>query len=475
MYNRLTQYIFHRISLIVYLFGLTMGVTLAQDDSVIIEDIIMVGNHKTHERVIDFEMAIEVGDTVPLSTLADKIALEEKRILNTRLFTYVKINIKDWDQTTGRLSLEVNLHENWYIYPAPIFELADRSFNVWWQEQKRSFKRVNYGARIDHLNLTGNKDRLKLKLQFGYVRKYELKYSYPYLKGGWGLATNWFYSEQKEIGYITEGNKTLFAKLEDERIMLRRFRISSSISRRIGLRFFQTIRLAFHRNSIDDYVAEQLNSQYFLDGATSLRFLKLEYNADYDRRVFTIYPEGGYRLRFNIKKEGFGFETDYNNLSVVASVEKYWKIRNRVILESRLRAKTNLIRDRISFANNTGLGYGGNIITGYDLYVIDGTDFLLHKNAIKIPLFDQVINWDDWMKMRQFKKMSLKAWLRWNIDYGYVNERHYTVGNPLNNQWLIGYGPALDILIFNSIMIQMEYSFNEIGDQGFFLQSRLNF
>lgn len=446
----------------------------AQTDLIIVNNVTFVGNKKTKDRVIKYEMAIVKGDSLSLDVLNKLIILEEKRILNTRLFTFVKINIKNWDQMTNRLDLEVNLQENWYIYPAPIFELADRSFNVWWKEQKRSLKRVNYGARIDHLNLTGNKDRLKLKLQFGYIRKYELKYAFPYLKGGWGLSTNVVYSEQKEISYLTLGNKPSFKQLDDERILLRRFRASTSLSKRIGLRFFQVFRFSYHQNSVDDFVVQNLNPEYFINGNTGLRFFQLEYDADYDKRVFTLYPEGGYRLKANIKKDGFGFEGDYNNLSIIGSVEKYWKLWDALIVETRLRGKTNLIRDRVSFANNTGLGYGGNIITGYELYVVDGTDYIIHKNALKLSIMDITRRWDK-MMLRQYKKVSIKAWLRWNMDYGYVNERNYTVGNPLNNQWLFGYGPALDMLLYNTFSFQLEYSFNEIGDQAFFVKSRLNF
>ena len=446
----------------------------AQIDFIIVDNVNFVGNKKTNDRVIKYEMAIEKGDTISLDALNEIIILEEKRILNTRLFTFVKINIKNWDQTTNRLDLEVTLQENWYVYPAPIFELADRSFNVWWKEQKRSLKRVNYGARIDHLNLTGNKDRLKLKLQFGYVRKYELKYAFPYLMGGWGLSTNVVYSEQKEIGYITKDNKTLFEQLEDERILLRRFRASTSLSKRIGLRFFQVVRFSYHQNEVDEFVVQNLNSNYFLPGDTRLRFFQLEYDADYDKRVFTLYPEGGYRLKANIKKDGFGFESEYNNLSIVGSVEKYWKIWEALIIETRLRGKTNLIRDRIPFSNNSGLGYGGNVITGYELYVIDGTDYIIHKNALKLSILDITRRWNR-MMLRQYKKVSIKAWLRWNMDYGYVNERHFTKGNPLINQWLFGYGPALDMLLYNTFSFQLEYSFNEIGDQAIFVKSRLNF
>lgn len=467
MYSSVVQF-----GAILYLLILSCSVA-AQYDYVVIDQIILEGNKHTKDKVIQYEMNVSPGDTILLDQLSAVLQLEEKRILNTRLFTLVKINIKNWED--DHADLEVNIQENWYIYPAPIFELADRSFNVWWQEQNRSLDRVNYGGRIDHLNLTGHKDRLKLKVQFGYVRKYELNYDYPYLHNGWGLSTNLFFSEQKEIGYITEGNKTLFAQEDDERNMLQRFRTSVSVSKRSGLWLFQTFRLAYHHNKVDDIVPEKYNSEYFLNGSDHVRFMQFEYDADYDRRVFTIYPEGGYRLKFNLKKDGFGWEGDYNNLAVTTSIEKYWKIKKRLIIESRLRLKANLTRDRISFANNTALGYGGNIVTGYDLYVIDGTDYVLHKNALKLSILDRVYNWDRWMKLRQFKKLSVKAWLRWNTDYGYVNERHYAEANPLNNQWLLGYGPAIDLLLYNSIMIQMELSFNEIGEMGFYIQGGLNF
>ena len=67
----------------------------AQIDFIIVNNINFIGNKKTNDRVIKYEMAIEKGDTISLDALNEIIILEEKRILNTRLFTFVKINIKD--------------------------------------------------------------------------------------------------------------------------------------------------------------------------------------------------------------------------------------------------------------------------------------------------------------------------------------------------------------------------------------------
>ena len=59
------------------------------------------------------------------------------------------------------------------------------------------FDRVNYGIRIDHLNLTGRKDKFKIKFQQGYTRKYELEYNFPYPKGTWGVGAVISYAENK--------------------------------------------------------------------------------------------------------------------------------------------------------------------------------------------------------------------------------------------------------------------------------------
>ena len=73
--------------------------------------------------------------------------------------------------------------------------------------------------------------------------------------------------------------------------------------------------------------------------------------------------------------------------------------------------KTNLNRSQVGFANNTGLGYNGNVVSGYELFVVDGTDFLLTKSSFRWKMIDNLVNLDKVMPLRQFKKMNLKACL----------------------------------------------------------------
>ena len=141
----------------------------------------------------------------------------EKFILNTGLFTWGKINIKKWDARTNKVTLLIELAETWYIWPFPIFELADRNFNVWVNEFGASLSRVNFGVRLTHNNTTGNKDPLKLTLQAGYTQKYELNYTLPPLNKNQtiGVIADVFYAKNREIH---TSQKEIFCNLKEEKM-----------------------------------------------------------------------------------------------------------------------------------------------------------------------------------------------------------------------------------------------------------------
>jgi outer membrane protein assembly factor BamA len=464
----------YKIFFLVILF-FQIEVLSAQNDSIVVRNISISGNSKTNDHVILREIDIKEGSKISLSSLQERLNLNKQRIISTGLFSNTISNINNWDTETNELDLLFDVKENWYIYPAVIFELADRSFNVWWKEQNCSFDRVNYGARLDHLNLTGNKDRLKLKLQFGYTRKFEIKYSYPYLNDKWGFTSEVFYSDNKEIPYKTEGNKLLFYTAPDENNLLYRFRTGITANKRSGYFTFQYLKFEFHNNWVDPIVSGELNADYFLNGEKSIKFFTLEYDVSYDKRELRQYPQGGYMFFGNIKKEGLGLFDDYNNLSLFAGAEYHRKIWDRLILGARLKGKTNLIRNKLAYANNTGLGYGGDVLTGYELYVLDGPDYIYLKTSNRLRIGTLDVNLGKYMPLKQFKRWPLDVYLKFDFDTGYVNEPSYAQTNTLNNQWLIGYAPGIDLLLFHNFIFSVEYHFNEQGESGLFLQSGFQF
>jgi len=455
---------------------LTHCTQIFSQEKIYISDIILEGNNKTQRKVILRELDIAVGNTVNLKNLEQKFTKNRLQLLSTGLFNEVKINLKDYYVSESTAKIEVIMEENWYLFPVPIFELADRNFNVWIKEQGAKLNRTNYGLRIGHYNFTGNRDPLKLKVHFGYTRKYEITYAYPYLylDNKVGLAGSIFYSENREIAYKTENNKTLFHKMEDERKLLSRFRIGPELKYRPSIYSFHSLRFEYHHNKIDPFVATELNPEYFLDGRTDLRFLFLEYDYNYDRRAYSQYPQGGYLIFGNLKKEGLGIFNDFDNLSVQLGFEKHHKLTENVFISSRNKAKTNLTQGRVAFANNTGLGWDNDIVSGYDLYVMDGTSYFITINNIKWKFFDNNLNTVKWLP-KQFRKMKFIAFLRLNLDAAIVKEETYTETNFLSNKWFYGGGPAMDLIFFNNFLFSFEYSFNDLGERGLFINNTITF
>ncbi|MEO6758968.1 MAG: outer membrane protein assembly factor, partial [Saprospiraceae bacterium] len=122
------------------------------------------------------ELEFAQGDSLQDENLPFILSRNQLRLMNTGLFTSADIQPDSVLTTPGHLHLKIIIVETWYIYPVPLFELADRNFNVWWREFHHSLRRVNYGLDLSYLNLTGHADALKVKGQFGYNNKYELSY-----------------------------------------------------------------------------------------------------------------------------------------------------------------------------------------------------------------------------------------------------------------------------------------------------------
>lgn len=448
----------------------------SQDNYLTVNTITINGLNKTKESIVLRELDFVVGDTLWLSDMPIRLELNKNRILSTALFNLAEVNVVNWDTDLRQADITFDLVEAWYIYPSPIFELADRNFNVWWNEQGRSLDRVNYGMRLDHINLTGHKDYLKLKFQRGYTPKYEIKYIYPYLdkEQRWGMEASIFYSTNKEISYVTLNNKPTFISAVDDRIILKRFRVGGGLTRRVGLFAYHSLKLEYHHNQVDQLIADN-NPDYFLQGDTDLKFLLLDYQFKIDQREFSIYPHGGYLLELQAKQEGFGLLGTFDNTLISGKLALYHRWQDRWIISNTFKGKYNINRDQIAFANNTGLGYGEDYIRGYELYVQDGTDYVYNLSYVSFKFVDKVLNYGRLMPLDQFKLMALQVHLRMQVHLGYVHEPSYQLTNEQNNRLLIGYGPALDILIYNNFLFQLEYTFNHLNESQLYIHQTISF
>ena len=101
------------------------------------DQIVLIGNKITKPRIILRELTFKKGDTITLGEIDQRIKRSEENLQNTSLFHSVKIT---WIQDNDRVNFYIVVTERWYIFPLPIFEVAERNFNVWWET--KDFSRV---------------------------------------------------------------------------------------------------------------------------------------------------------------------------------------------------------------------------------------------------------------------------------------------------------------------------------------------
>jgi surface antigen-like variable number repeat protein len=448
----------------------------AQSDYVIINSVQVEGNKHTKSRIILREMDFTIGDTIPLNILQNRLVINKNYIMNTGLFVFMDMNITKWDYDSNRIDLLLKMKEAWYIFPFPVFELADRNFNVWWKEQNRSLKRTNYGIRFVHLNTTGNRDPLKLQFHFGYTQKLELVYSFPSLnkKQTFGISGEFFYARNKEIAYKTIDDKLVFERREEE-FPLQRFRSGFSFFYRPKIRSVFYGKLEYQKNTITDYVITELNPKYFLHGNTSqqLMYLRLEYA--YENRDIKSYPMAGNFFSMVMDKEGLGIFNDQNGLYLTSTFGQYFSLGHKWSTEVILKTKVALIRQEQPYNNYWSLGYLNDYLNGYEYYVIDGLDYYYAKTAVRFQLFNNRLNWGEYMPISAFREMPVKVYVTLNNDFGYVNSTQFNEFNSLGNRPLWGGGIGLDFVLFYDKVIRIEYSMNHLLEKGLYLHYNLSF
>ncbi|MBV6438447.1 MAG: Outer membrane protein assembly factor BamA [Saprospiraceae bacterium] len=454
---------------------------IAQSDSlaasfVYIDSIAIEGNRKTRPGLILRELEFAAGDTLSTLHLSATLERNSLRLMNLGIFNAVRINVRSWTPD-NHVVLVITLTETWFVYPAPIFELADRNFNVWWKEFDRSLKRVNYGLDWTQLNLTGNADILKAKLQFGYSNKYELQYRRPIInrRQTVGFEMGISYSRSHEVAYLTKGNKLRF-HVNPDIWQITQLSAAGSILWRPLLFTTHRFMLEYRNTNAADSIARIFNPDFFLDGATQQRHLSFLYNLSIDYRDIRPYPLDGWlfvaELRYNglLPKDNLRLFRAYTEL---AKYSPFWD--KRLSLETALRARASFPRCRPPYYNNQALGYGGSFVRGYEYYVADGLDFGLLKSAFHIQLFNREFNLGRYMPLEAFRIFPVKIYLSLNSDLGYANDPWYGDANPLSNRLLWGYGFGLDLLMWYNKSCRLEWSWNDLGENGFFLRINSGF
>ncbi|MCC7245755.1 MAG: BamA/TamA family outer membrane protein [Saprospiraceae bacterium] len=441
---------------------------------VVVDHIQVEGNHKTREKLIFRELEFGLCDTLPVADLGEILERNRLRIMNLGIFSKATITVDKWDEF-DQISLKISLIESWYIFPVPLIEFADRNFNVWWTEQNRSLKRINFGIDATHLNLSGNADNLKVKAQFGYANKYEMSYRKPNINRAQtlGIQSSVQYIRQHEVAVSTIDNKLDFRRNRDI-WQYNTFTAFTTLGWRPRLLSTHNFTLEYRRNEVSDSVGRIYNPDFFLKGRTVQRHFSLVVNYARDFRDVRPYPWRGYYFNTELRVNGLLPSDDLHLSRFFAEYSNYKPLHKNISLESGVKGRISLPRSKPPYFNNQGLGYGGVFVRGYEYYVIDGLDFFLLRTSLHFKFLERTFHFPRWIPV-SFRELPIKLFLSANNDYGYVVDPHYAALNPLANRSLYGNGIGLDVIAYYTQTARFEYTRNHLGEWGFYARISTGF
>ncbi|PZX50574.1 BamA/TamA family outer membrane protein [Algoriphagus chordae] len=436
-------------------------------DSVVINNIFIVGNVKTKKSVILRELDFITNYNYDWNTFLEILIADQKKIYNLRLFTSVEIT----PLITGDNEAEIliTVKERWYIVPQIIFQLADRNFAEWWTNQNRDFSRVNYGLRLSHSNVGGRNEKMKFAGQLGFTKALDLQYSKPYIDKNQkhGLAAQITYKENKTIPIKSEYNKQVFYTNEYEEIIKKSFSAALKYTFRRSYYNYHFLTVGYSGTWVSDDVLIE-NPDYLETDSNKLRYLYTTYTFRHDRRDNVSYPTGGELLQVSITKYGIVYTKDLNEVEVNLTANKYFHISDKFHFNTGLTANWFLSTNQ-PYTLVRGIGYSPNFVRGYELYVVEGQQLYVHKNSFRWKFVDWKIDISNLIKLEQFNTVPIRLYLSANFDHGYVKDRNNIPENArLSNKYLMGYGLGVDLVGFYDSVFRFEYSLNNSSEGKFF-------
>lgn len=438
----------------------TDSVLLLQE-TVEIRHIHLYGNNRTQDKILLRELSFSEGQMIRTDSLSFLIQQSSERLASLGLFTSYNISIDTISKSAVDFNIQVK--ERWYIIPEPTFQLADRNFNVWWNEQNHQLRRIIIGVVLRHKNFRGDLENLNVTAQIGYTKKFGIEYLNPYLdksqKHGFGVALAM--AESQETFYATDSNKLKFIKSPDSYI-LKQYEASVAYTYRPAYASRHTFRLGYKYFHISDTVAE-LNADYFRGGSTDLKMIELSYRYELNRVDNWNYPLKGSKLIFQWFTR-FGLEGMQHQSFATIELGKFYNPFDKWYYSFIFRGRLSL-PDEQPYAFNGALGTKFEYVRGYEYYVVDGS----HYGILRFDLKREILNVT--IKKLPFKYLPVipvRVYPKLFADAGYVSNQ-YEGNSFLNNKVLYSVGVGIDIFTAYDIKIRLEYAWNHLGQKDLFL------
>ncbi len=434
------------------------------DDKLVVADILIEGNRVTKEPIILRELLFKKGDTIPKMELLPAFQRSKENLLNLLIFNFVFF---DATHLPGNhIKVHITVTERWYIWPVPIVEYAERNFSEF--IKNREWDKINYGAFLKWKNFRGRNELLTGQVRLGYIQDYSLLYTIPNLgKKQQHLVTSGFnMKQQNEVIIATVNNQPVEYRPQEIPAQIRLNAFVKYAFRR-KLYTSHSFRFEFFDYSVSDSVA-LVNPNFMGEGRSRLQFFSATYNFIYDVRDSRIYPLEGFAVKLKAEQLGLGIIPDYPypNFRITGILMFHQELADRIYFYNTTKARYSSEK-LMPYALNRGLGYN-EFLSGYESYVIDGSDYFISKYNLKIQLIKPTVKKLPLIKMEQFNKVHYAVYLNVFADAGYVNNEFPDPTNTMVNNWQFSTGAGLDLVTYYDQVLRIDYAVNRFGERGLF-------
>ncbi len=439
-----------------------------EDRPFTVRNIIIEGNRKTRPEIIIRELSFKQGDRLLLQDLVKRFEFARRQLMNTTLFHEVTVALKSFDGYD--VDVLVQVRERWYLFPVPYFKPIDRNLNQWIVEQNASLSRVNYGAKLLWNNFTGRNDKLRAAVIAGYTKQFNLSYDRLYIdrKMKWGASVGVSAGNNKEVNYNTIDDKQVF--LKDEGNLIRTFTTAyAQLTYRKAIRTIHRFGITYVWENLADTVTK-LNPDYYNGGGNKVRYPEFNYTMTYLDLDYIPYPTRGYAVELNASKKGIN--KMMNSWQISAKASGNWPVTKRSFFSLNVFGTIKAPFDQ-PYSNRKLLGYSDVFMQGYEYYVVDGVagGYLKASFTRKLSSFDFRI---PGTRKLAPQRIPINIYGRIYGNAGYIYNPDPGL-NSLNNKMLYSTGLGLDITSIYDFTLKIEWSFNQLGQNGVYFHRKTMF
>lgn len=416
----------------------------------------------SRESTILRELEFTLGSQYNKISLDSLLKNSEKNLLNTALFNFVTLTPK---YIGDQVIVKIELIERWYIWPYPLFEIADRNINSWLVE--KDFSRLNYGMFLVWDNFTGRKDKLKILIRLGHEDKFGIYYKLPALntKKTLGFDMGISFGQKYELGVASVKDKLVYFR-DSSDYARKEFKSFVSFIYRPQIHKSSSIKLEYANTQFSDSLISNYPN-YTINSKKNLSYFSLSLRYISDFRDYIFYPLKGHYFDVEIERKGFGIiqSEGVGFFTIKAKFNLYQQISDRWYYAFGLSTKFSS-DDVQPYQLQRGLGYFKDYVRAYELYVLDGKNYGLFKSNLKFELVPRKLHSFNFMRNEKFDKLFYAFYINLFADAAYVKDLNYKQFNTLTNELNFSYGIGFDFVTYYDIVFRMEYSRNK-QNEGF--------